>query len=84
MSLSFLLSPVSDDSSQDTLPIILGVAIPVVALLLIAIVVVAIILIRKRLQFYDFPGKVQLSAWVSVVVYSVGVATISYSSQVFF
>ena len=46
---SLLLFLVAKDT-QDTLPIILGIAAPLMVLLLIAIVVVAIVLIRKKLQ----------------------------------
>ena len=49
ITLSLLLFLVAKDT-QDTLPIILGIAALLMVLLLIAIVVVAIVLIRKKLQ----------------------------------
>lgn len=57
---SLLLFLVAKET-QNTLPIIVGMGVPLMVLLLVVIVAVAIILIRKRQQFI---AGVRMGVWV--------------------
>ena len=57
-------TPPTAEDIQDTLPIIVGMGVPLMVLLLIAIVAVAIVLMRKRLQIIASSVRTCLQWWV--------------------